>query len=258
MDLSLIGDFAQRYKNLSQRARVLTEPWAEENLFCCVCESPRLTRLKHNTPGFDFSCPSCESRYQLKSQRKKFGSTVVGSAYSIIEKAMAGDQSPNLLLLHYDPESLQVRNVILIPSFTFVMSVIERRKPLSPTARRKGWTGYKILLHKIPSDVQIPLVENGKPVPAAKVRDEYERLRPIRAMKPAQRGWALDVLQVVRSLRCTEFNLSDVYGAEPELEVLHPNNGHVRDKIRQQLQVLRDTGFLKFLGRGRYRVSDSP
>jgi len=27
---------------------------------------------------------------------------------------------------------------------------------------------------------------------------------------------------------------------------------HVPDKIRQQLQVLRDLGFVEFLGRGRY------
>ena len=27
----------------------------------------------------------------------------------------------------------------------------------------------------------------------------------------------------------------------------------IRDKIRQQLQVLRDLGFLEFLGGGRYR-----
>ena len=28
---------------------------------------------------------------------------------------------------------------------------------------------------------------------------------------------------------------------------------HIRDKIRQQLQVLRDLGFLEFFGGGRYR-----
>jgi type II restriction enzyme len=34
---------------------------------------------------------------------------------------------------------------------------------------------------------------------------------------------------------------------------LHPDNRHVRDKIRQQLQVLRNLGLVEFLGRGRYR-----
>ena len=34
-----------------------------------------------------------------------------------------------------------------------------------------------------------------------------------------------------------------------------PGNRHVRDKIRQQLQVLRDLGFMEFLGGGRYRIA---
>ncbi|HEV2493712.1 MAG TPA: hypothetical protein VG204_11665 [Terriglobia bacterium] len=34
----------------------------------------------------------------------------------------------------------------------------------------------------------------------------------------------------------------------------HAQNRHVRDKIRQQLQVLRDLGFVVFLGRGQYRL----
>jgi type II restriction enzyme len=35
---------------------------------------------------------------------------------------------------------------------------------------------------------------------------------------------------------------------------LHPANRHVRAKIRQQLQVLRDAGLLDFVGRGEYRM----
>ena len=34
-----------------------------------------------------------------------------------------------------------------------------------------------------------------------------------------------------------------------------PNNAHVRDKIRQRLQVLRDLGLLEFLAPGSYRLS---
>jgi type II restriction enzyme len=41
---------------------------------------------------------------------------------------------------------------------------------------------------------------------------------------------------------------------ERSLAQLHPANRHVRDKIRQQLQVLRDLGLLEFVGRGKYRL----
>jgi type II restriction enzyme len=57
----------------------------------------------------------------------------------------------------------------------------------------------------------------------------------------------------VRGLNKNEFTLRDVYAFATHLEKLHPGNRHGRDKIRQQLQVLRDLGFVEFFGRGRYR-----
>ena len=69
-----------------------------------------------------------------------------------------------------------------------------------------------------------------------------------------KRGWTLDVLRVVQSLNKEEFVLAEVYAHAEGLAKLHPGNRHVYDKIRQQLQVLRDLGHLEFLGGGRYRV----
>ena len=67
-------------------------------------------------------------------------------------------------------------------------------------------------------------------------------------------GWVTDVLRCVEHIGESEFTLDDVYKFENYLGELHPDNHHVRDKIRQQLQVLRDAGILAFMGRGRYRV----
>ncbi|MBQ3398592.1 MAG: hypothetical protein IJG51_06870 [Synergistaceae bacterium] len=33
----------------------------------------------------------------------------------------------------------------------------------------------------------------------------------------------------------------------------YPNNYHIEAKIREQLQFMRDKGFIEFLGDGRYR-----
>ena len=68
------------------------------------------------------------------------------------------------------------------------------------------------------------------------------------------RGWTLDVLNLVQALRKPEFFLSEAYGLESHLSALHPGNRHVRDKIRQQLQILRDLGLVAFLGHARYRL----
>jgi type II restriction enzyme len=61
------------------------------------------------------------------------------------------------------------------------------------------------------------------------------------------------VLNVVRAFNKAEFALQDVYAFAGQLQELHPDNRPVREKIRQQLQVLRDMGFVEFLGGGRYR-----
>ena len=62
-------------------------------------------------------------------------------------------------------------------------------------------------------------------------------------------------MNVVRSLRKTEFELPEIYELENYLKKLHPGNHHIQPKIRQQLQILRDFGLLEFLGGGSYRLS---
>jgi type II restriction enzyme len=242
------------YKSNAQRARVATEAWAQGNLYCPNCESPHLDRSRANTPAVDFDCPICHAPFQLKAQSHTFSARIVDAAHSTMIRAIRENKTPNLLALHYEPSAWAVSNLILIPSFAFPLSAIEKRKPLSATARRAGWVGCNILLGAIPLDAKIPLIVDGVTLPQKKVREQYARIRPLEKLESEQRGWTLDVLNAVRSLGKTEFALNDVYALESRLARLHPANQHVRDKIRQQLQVLRDLGLLEFLGRGEYRL----
>src|SRR5260370_28064350 len=97
-------------------------------------------------------------------------------------------------------------------------------------------------------------MDDSKAQSIREVRRAYRRLRPLEKLQVEKRGWTLDVLQVVQSLGKTEFTLADVYGHASALARLHPKNLHVRDKIRQQLQVLRDFRLLDFLAPGHYRL----
>jgi type II restriction enzyme len=67
-------------------------------------------------------------------------------------------------------------------------------------------------------------------------------------------GWTLDVLNAVRALGKAEFTTAEAYAFAPELEKIHPDNRHVKDKIRQQLQVLRNMGLLHHVERGMWRL----
>jgi len=254
MQLGMPGELAAPYKSGSQRTRVVSEAWGEDNLYCSNCTSDRLRRLPTNTPALDFECPRCASLFQLKSQRHRFTTRINDAAYDKMREVILERRTPNILALHYDAAQWTVQNLILVPSFAFSLSCLEKRKPLSASADRANWVGCNILLVNIPLDARISVVTEGKPNNPAWVRRQYDRLRPLERLKVEARGWTLDVLNVVRGLGRREFSLAEVYVFAGELARLHPGNRFVQPKIRQQLQRLRDMGLVEFLGQGTYRL----
>lgn len=249
------SELAQAYRSAAQRARVVTEGWGQQNLYCPNCESENLAKCRPNAEAVDFTCPVCAAPFQLKSQSRPLAARVTDAAYSAMRRAVQAGSTPNLLVLHYDLAQWQVRNLLLVPRFAFSMSAIEKRKPLASSARRHGWVGCNIVLTSIPIEARIPVVADSVALDPATVRHQYNRLRPLSNLGYDARGWTLDVLKVVREIGTGEFDLDQVYGFEAELARLHPQNRHVREKIRQQLQVLRDMGLVNFVGRGRYRIA---
>ena len=77
----------------------------------------------------------------------------------------------------------------------------------------------------------------------------------LREQNITAKGWLINVLGCVERIRKPAFQISDVYGYEDELRTIYPNNRHIKEKMRQQLQVLRDKGLIEFTGRGRYRMT---
>ena len=53
------------------------------------------------------------------------------------------------------------------------------------------------------------------------------------------------------------FTLKEMYAFEERLKIKYPNNYFIRDKIRQQLQLLRDKGLIEFKSRGIYKKVES-
>ena len=250
MNLQCRVDLAIRYKAAPQIARVLTEDWCSRELYCPACDSDRLTRSKPNSPAIDFECAKCEQLFQLKGLKNWNPKKVVDAGYEAMIRAIRADRTPNLLLLQYSSAWL-VQNLMLIPRMFFSESVIEK-KPLGPNARRAGWIGCNILLSEIPSDGKITMISAGLPLNKEQVRGEFSRVKDLSKVPPSLRGWTLDVLSAIRRLGKQDFSLKEVYEFESELKALHPRNENIRPKIRQQLQVLRDLGMIKFAGDAHY------
>jgi len=242
------------YKNIRAGVRVITEAWGEENLFCVGCASRTLRRCPSNTAGVDFICPACSNSYQLKSSAHPPARRIPDAAYWVMHRLIRTGNAPSLFALHYSPYNWTVRNLLLIPSFAISRSAILRRKPTWPKGRKRPWVGCDYALDRIPTDARIPVVAEGRILSVSRVRDQFERLQWVRRQRWYNRGWTMDVLRVVRALGKREFTLSEMYSRAERLRQLHPENRHVEPKIRQQLQRLRDFGFLEFLSPGHYRL----
>jgi type II restriction enzyme len=250
MNLRMDIGRAQGFKSKSQITRVVSESWANSNLYCPACASNELEQAPNNTRAFDFVCPKCVARFQLKSSRQWDGRRIPDAGYHAMMDAIMTDKNPNLVLLHYD-DDWAVRNLLIVPSFFLSESAIEKRKPLAATARRAGWIGCNILLSSIPVVGKIEVIVDGKEIEPNDVRSRYLRAKPFASLGATVRGWTVDVFKIVETLQ-PRFTLSDVYEYEKQLADLHPRNRNVRPKIRQQLQVLRDMGMIRFLGDGSY------
>lgn len=151
----------RHYDSGSQIARTLTEAWVSSSLYCPNCGHPRLSQFRANLPVADFFCTTCNDQYELKSQKKNFGNKVADGAYETKLQRLQSDSSPNLILMSYDPNVSAVKSVCVVPKRFFVTSIVERRKPLAPTARRAGWIGSNILLSKIPNSGRIYFIQDG-------------------------------------------------------------------------------------------------
>lgn len=257
MDMQLIFDkqLAINYKSASQKARVLTESWVDGSVFCPNCGHVEIDKYPNNQPVADFFCSNCKEEYELKSKKDSLGTKILDGAYRTKMERLRSNNNPNLFVLNYHLQSFSVIDFLVIPKHFFVPEIIEKRKPLADTARRAGWVGSNILLQKVPQAGKIFLVRQRQIEPKDKVLSEWKKTLFLRDEKEiSARGWLLDVMRCVEKIKKQEFTLNDVYAFEKELSLLHPENKHIKDKIRQQLQILRDKNYLDFIARGNYKL----
>lgn len=255
MNLSFDMHLADDYLSQSQKVRVLTEAWVDNTIFCPNCGHSDVGKYPNNKPVADFYCSDCKEEYELKSKQNRFGAKIVDGAYRTMVERLKSNSNPNFFLLNYDLKNFEVLNFLVIPKYFFIPRIIEKRKPLKPTARRAGWVGCNILLTNIPQTGKIFFVRDGLVEPKEKVLSDWKRTLFLRDEKEINaKGWLLDIMLCVEKIGRKEFSLDELYIFENDLSKKHPDNHHIKDKIRQQLQVLRDRNYLEFTSRGNYRI----
>lgn len=252
MNLNFNTKLAQGYSSNAQIARVLTENWVKENSFCPCCGNIYLNDFENNRPVADFYCEHCKEEFELKSKNGFFSNIIADGAYSTMIERINSNQNPNFFFLTYSKE-LTVNNFLLIPNHFFTPNIIQKRNPLSENARRAGWIGCNVDISNVPESGKIFIIKNQKEIDKQNVVASYSRTKSIKTTNIESRGWIMDVLNCVDRIDTNDFSLNQVYQFEKELQIKHPENNFVKDKIRQQLQHLRDKGFIEFTARGNYR-----
>ncbi|MCK9450915.1 MAG: hypothetical protein M0Q90_04440 [Bacteroidales bacterium] len=253
MDLQLNLTLVKNYTSNSQIARILTENWVKNNSFCPNCNSSYLLQFSNNSPVADFYCKNCYQEYELKSKNGLLSNKIVDGAYHTMINRIEADNNPNFFFLTYDKSIWCVIDFLIIPKHYFVPDFIEKRKSLSKNSKRAGWTGCNILLSKIPSSGRIYLIKNSEIIKRDLVLDKWKETEFLKNLNQKSRGWLIDILNCVDLIPSKNFKLEDVYKFESHLKLKYPNNNFIKDKIRQQLQILRDKGLIEFVSRGVYK-----
>lgn len=230
----------------------MTERWVADNLYCPVCGRSHVTRFTANRPVADFYCENCKAEYELKSREAAHcGRLVPDGAYHTMIERINATNNPNLLIMTHVGEL--ITNVVLIPHFFFTPHIIVKRKPLASTARRAGWQGCSINYGAIPSHGKIFIVREGKVIDEACTLHRYAQASKLNTTDMQKRSWLMDTLRCIDAMPLDTFTLTELYQFEAELQAQHPENHYIREKIRQQLQLLRDKGLVRFEARGVYR-----
>ena len=66
---------------------------------------------------------------------------------------------------------------------------------------------------------------------------------------------AEQIIDIINSRLNGRFTLNDLYLRESNFQKRFPRNKHIREKVRQTLQRLRDASFVVFLGGGSYQLN---
>ena len=202
----------------------------------------------------DFQCPMCAQGYELKSAARAHKSVVQDGGYDSMMRRINAHEAPALMLMHYSPDWTVRRLVAIHPVFLTSTVVKRRQKPhIRPKSRAEYWM-CDLDLTRIPMDGKIPVIQDSKVVNPAAVRAAFAASKRFGEIPLQQRGWTGLVLAAIRKLGKDQFTAADINQYADEMHRAYPENNNIEAKIRQQLQVLRDLGYLEFLARGNYRV----
>lgn len=110
MNLNFNTKLGDDYTSCSQKARVLSEYWVLNEIYCPNC-GDIIFEYDNNKPVADFYCNKCIEDFELKSKKGNMGKKVSAGAYSQMIKRINSPQNPNFFFMGY---TIEMPNVTYI------------------------------------------------------------------------------------------------------------------------------------------------
>lgn len=252
MNLFLDVKLSDGYTSPSQKIRVLTENWVKNTIFCSCC-GHGLKDFPNSHPVGDFYCPNCKEEYELKSKKDRIGTRILDGAYNTMIDRLKSTNNPSFFFLNYNLSNYKVQNFIVIPKHFFTPEIIIKRNRGIPN--RPNYIMCSIDLSLIPQSGKIFYIKNENFENKKDILINWKRTLFLREEKKIiAKGWILDTMNCIDKIGKKEFSLDEIYAFEKKLKKKYPQNNFIKDKLRQQLQFLRDKSYLEFIDKGRYRL----
>ena len=223
----------------------------ERNGYCPCCGNKPIKKFTNNKPVADFFCPQCSEEYELKSKKQNtIGKTVPDGAYRTMLERIQSDTNPNFFFLAYKKADYSVQQLMLVPKHFITADMIVPRKKGIPN--RPDYIMCSMNIASLPESGKILLIDKAKTIEPETVLKQWQANLFLRGQKAGKKGWLLAIMKCIDKLP-EKFTLAQMYEFETQLSIQFPENNHIKDKIRQQLQILRDQNMIEFVGRGIYR-----
>ena len=131
-------------------------------------------------------------------------------------------------------------------------TIIQRKKGIP---NRPNYLMCNINISVIPNSEKIYYIKDGERLNKNQIIDSWHKTTFLRQSQNIDsKGWLIDIMNCIDKMEKETFSLNDMYNFENYLKIKHPENNNIKAKIRQQLQILRDRGYLKFISRGKYKL----
>ena len=205
-----------------------------------------MQRFTNNKPVADLFCPNCHEQYELKSKNQKtIGNSVPDGAYHTMLERIQSDTNPNFFFLAYKKADYSIQQLVLVPKhFITPDMIIPRNKGIK---NRPHHIMCSINLVPLPESGKIFLIDNSRIIEPEIVLKKWQSNLFLRNQNAERKGWLLAIMKCIDQLPRRIHIVTNRMNLKTKLSIQFPQNNHIKDKIRQQLQILRDQNMIEFI-----------